>query len=182
MCPAVARRLLVTSGLAHRTLLGKYHDFALRARPLGLHRTMALEHGAVVHDQDVGSQIAQHLGGKAKLDALAGGDVAADLARHDDRRRLDWAAHHGALPNHNAVPGNDLTVNLAVDPCWPLEVKLAADLGALAQIGVGFDRSVNFARSRSLIEERHFHPFFPWVWQMSGRLTAASFGPGLAGS
>ena len=82
--------LLLTSGLGHRTLLGKHHDFALRARPLGLHGTTALDHGAVVHDQDVRSQIAQHLGREPKLDALAGGDVAADLARHDDRRRLDW--------------------------------------------------------------------------------------------
>lgn len=136
--PAVARSLLLTSGLGHRTLLGKHHDFALRARPLGLHRTMAFEPRAVVHDQDVRSQIAQHLGGEPKFDALAGGDVAADLARHDDRRRLDGAAHHGALPNHNAVLGNDLTVNLAVDLCWPLEVELAPDLGALAQIGAAY--------------------------------------------
>ena len=158
---------------AVRDWLTKHHGFALRARPLGLHRTMAFEPRAIVHDQDVRSQIPQHLGGESKFDALAGDDVAADLARHDDRRRLDWAAHHGALPNHNAVLGNDLTVNLAVDPCWPLEVKLAPDLGALAQIGAGFDRSVNFARSRSLIEERHFHSFFPWVLRMSGRPTAA---------
>jgi hypothetical protein len=31
------------------------------------------------------------------FEVRAGGDVAADLARHDDRRRLDWAVHHGAL-------------------------------------------------------------------------------------
>src|SRR4029077_3759964 len=81
------------------------------------------------------------LGRGANLDPLGGGNIAADLARHDDRGGFDLRGHDGALADHDAVLGGDFTVDLAVDPCGSFETELAAHFAALVEVGARLQRS-----------------------------------------
>jgi len=123
--------VFLTSSLRHRVLIpGKHGDLSILARPLGLHRTMSLEHSILVHDQLGRGQFAQHPGRGPKLDAMGADDLTVDRARYDDRRRLDFGGNHRVFADRHSVRAGDFTLEPTVDPRrpWKLSLPLTLEL------------------------------------------------------
>src|SRR5205807_457709 len=101
---------------------------------LGLHRTVTFEYGALVYNQHRRGQITEDPCRRPDFDPLGGKDIAADLPRHDDRRRPDLRGDDRAFADREALLTDDLTIDLAVNPDRALEGNLPTDLATAVEV------------------------------------------------